>query len=208
VDDRRLEIDRRIIQNHGTYVQIAEEFGFSSNQVRNHAIHHLSRQLSVTYGRKELIQNLEIAEELKQVLENAKSIFQRNYEERKDHLALKSLDSILKGLELIARIAAFLHEAKVMEQRAKQEENETRVDQEHAEFMNRALSRLNYAELTMLQKLLDKAEGRTDARIEDVTLPPDLESAIVRAVDSVRDDRGFEVETHRFDLVGTCSDCR
>lgn len=48
---------------------------------------------------------------------------------------------------------------------------------------------------------------RSCGRIEDITLPPDLEAAIFRAIDSVRDSCDFEVEEHRFDLIGTCQDC-
>jgi len=48
---------------------------------------------------------------------------------------------------------------------------------------------------------------RSCGRIEDFTLPPDLEAAIFRAVDTVRSGCDFDVEEHRFDLIGTCQDC-
>ena len=162
VDERRLEIDRLLIQGHGTYVQIAEEFGFSHGQVRNHAINHLSRQLATTYGRRELIQNTQMVDELKEVLENAKLIFQRNYEANKDVTALRALDSIRLTLELVARIAAYIHEAKRMEEQEFHQSAEEMLEEQYDRFMDKAMQRLNYSELEMLNKLLAKANGETD----------------------------------------------
>lgn len=44
-------------------------------------------------------------------------------------------------------------------------------------------------------------------RIEDVMLPAALEEALHAACDGVDHD-GFEVDTHRVELLGTCGDCR
>jgi Fur family transcriptional regulator, ferric uptake regulator len=44
-------------------------------------------------------------------------------------------------------------------------------------------------------------------RIDDVVLPASIESALARAAEEARDQRGFDVDSHRFELVGTCADC-
>ncbi len=48
---------------------------------------------------------------------------------------------------------------------------------------------------------------RSCGRIEDITLPPELEAAIGTAIGAVRVERGFEVDDHRFDLMGVCGNC-
>lgn len=45
-------------------------------------------------------------------------------------------------------------------------------------------------------------------RLEDVTLPSPIESALARATDEALAQRGFVVDSHRFELVGTCAGCR
>lgn len=169
VHERRLEIDRRVIQNIGNYTEIAEDFNLSMQAVRNHAINHLSRQLATTYGRRELIHNTKMVDQLKEVLENAKSIFQRNYDQGHDNTALKALDSIRMTLELVARIAAYIHEAKMMEERANQQTDEELQQDQDQKFLRQAMSRLTYNELDILQKLLAKVSGETD----EVIIPDD-----------------------------------
>ena len=43
--------------------------------------------------------------------------------------------------------------------------------------------------------------------VEDFTAPPALERALARAVGAVADDAGFTTNTHRLDLIGTCTAC-
>jgi Fur family transcriptional regulator, ferric uptake regulator len=43
--------------------------------------------------------------------------------------------------------------------------------------------------------------------IEDVTLPAAIEEALHDAADEARTQRDFEVDSHRFELVGTCAGC-
>ncbi len=45
-------------------------------------------------------------------------------------------------------------------------------------------------------------------RIADVHPSPGLERALAQAARLAADEQGFEVTEHRFDLVGTCADCR
>lgn len=45
-------------------------------------------------------------------------------------------------------------------------------------------------------------------RIDDVTLPDDVESSLHGVADRASHEHGYEVDTHRLELVGTCPDCR
>lgn len=44
-------------------------------------------------------------------------------------------------------------------------------------------------------------------RIDDVTLPRDIEHALGQAAEAANEQRGYEVDSHRFELVGTCPAC-
>ena len=44
-------------------------------------------------------------------------------------------------------------------------------------------------------------------RVEDVTIPPELESTMDRTVDRLARRSGFAKVRHRLDLIGTCRVC-
>lgn len=44
-------------------------------------------------------------------------------------------------------------------------------------------------------------------RIDDVTFPGDIERALGQAAEAANEQRGYEVDSHRFELVGTCPGC-
>jgi Fur family transcriptional regulator, ferric uptake regulator len=45
-------------------------------------------------------------------------------------------------------------------------------------------------------------------RLDDVTLPADLEASILRSTARLGGDLGYEVHGHRLELVGLCRSCR
>ena len=47
----------------------------------------------------------------------------------------------------------------------------------------------------------------TCGKVEDVTIPADLESAMDRTIDRVARRAGFAHVSHRLDLIGTCRSC-
>ncbi len=44
-------------------------------------------------------------------------------------------------------------------------------------------------------------------RIDDVVLPPAIERALGEAAGEARDQRGYVIDSHRLELVGTCGRC-
>ncbi len=45
-------------------------------------------------------------------------------------------------------------------------------------------------------------------RLDDVTLPSDLEASILRSTVSLGAGLGYEVRSHQLELIGVCGDCR
>jgi Fur family transcriptional regulator, ferric uptake regulator len=44
-------------------------------------------------------------------------------------------------------------------------------------------------------------------RIDDVVLPPAIERALAAAAAEAHDQRGYTIDSHRLELVGTCESC-
>ncbi len=45
-------------------------------------------------------------------------------------------------------------------------------------------------------------------RIDDVTLPAELEASLHAVADDASQEHGYDLDGHRLELVGTCHDCR
>jgi hypothetical protein len=179
---KRLEIDRRLVQGHG-YAALGREFNLPMMSIRYHAQNHLSRQIAVTYARREVMESAELMQKLHEMIQNGQEIFNRNFENGRDATALKAIDSMRLVWELICKIYAHVAEVRRLEQEAERASIESRIEEENAEFLQEAMQRLNYAELEMLQKLLAKANGEIDeVIIRDqgspfVNIKPDFENA-------------------------------
>ena len=158
---KRLEIDRRLVKGHG-YAALARQFQLPMTSIRNHAQKHLSRQIAVTYSRIEMTESTQLMEKLHEMIENGQAIFNRNFERGRDGTALKAIDSMRLVWELITKIYAYVAEVRRLEQDAERASIESRIEEESAEFLQEAMSRLNNAELLMLDRLVKKASGQTD----------------------------------------------
>lgn len=161
---KRLEIDREIVQG-GNLSKIARKYGLPYNSLYNHSQNHLSRQLVQAYEKKELAESLNLLNRIEDMLNKAEEIFNRNYEAKKDLTALKALGEQRNTIELLAKIAAYLHETRALELQSKQEDYETRREREEQEFVSKALDRLNPSEADIWEKLIEKIHGLTDEEI-------------------------------------------
>lgn len=47
----------------------------------------------------------------------------------------------------------------------------------------------------------------TCGRIDDISLPDDIERSLMRAVQGASGDHGYQLTSHRLELVGVCADC-
>ena len=164
----RLAIDQKLVQGQ-SYSSIGREYNLPMMSVRNHAHNHLSRQLMVAWDRKETVQSMELMEKLREVLDNAQSIFKRNFDQGRDNTALRAIDSIRLTLELVARISAYVAEAKRAEAQTQAPDFQTFLEQEEREQAQRACDRLNEAEMDLYIRLINKIEGHTN----EVIIPDD-----------------------------------
>ncbi len=164
----RLEIDRAICRGV-SLSQIARKYGVSRDSVGYHAEHHLSRQLAKAWEKKELAEGMDLLGRIEGILSKAETIFNRNYAKQKDGMALKALAEQRCTIELLAKIAAYMHETRAMELDASQGNYEARRRQEEKEFVSMALDRLNEAEADLWVALLEKIHGQ---RHDDIVPAP------------------------------------
>lgn len=147
----RIEIDRSLASGISCQ-KIANEFGVDSQAVRRHRDNHLTRQLVTALEKKQLTESMALLSRIEGILVAADDIFRRNYEKGKDGLALKALAEQRSTIELLARIAAFLHENRAAELQSSKEAQ--------AEAAREDLKTLSVDELHILRSLSLKAKSR------------------------------------------------
>ena len=148
---KRLEIDRALVEG-GNISKIAKEYGVPYNALYRHSQEHLSRQLVKAYEMRSSSENMDLMNRIDKMIDNAQTIFQRNFDKKKDYLALQALNSQKGIIELLAKISAHLHQSRAMELEASQKEDNYE--------MKLAIERLPTCELEMLGNLQDKLTGK------------------------------------------------
>jgi hypothetical protein len=155
---KRVEMDRELVQGK-SYAMVGSEFGVSWQSLRNHKENHLSRQLVQAYNKQGLAESMDLLGRIDKILSRAEKIFQRNYDKGDvpgDTLALKALGEQRSTIELLAKISAYLHEARLAELQNSREHFEA----EQEALTQERLARLTTDELKMLLYLQHKMQGR------------------------------------------------
>lgn len=81
---------------------------------------------------------------------------------------------------------------------------------EHAEVVRRVITEGEFARYELTEELTEHHHHLICTRcgkVEDVTIPPDLETTMDRAVDRLAKRSGFAKVRHRLDLIGMCRTC-
>ncbi len=164
---KRLDIDRQLVEGK-SYAGIAREYGVNDDAARSHAREHLSRQLVQSFQQRQAAENSNLMGQIDQILARAEMIFKRNYRAKHDITALKALEQ-RNTIELLARIAAYLHQAKVDEL----DNNREAWEKEQRQAIAEGVKYLTTAELTMFRKLQDKILARDPSTI---IIPDERES--------------------------------
>ena len=161
---KRLELDRLLVEGR-SLASIGHQYQVSPDSLRIHRERHLSRQLVQAYEKQELSKSMDLLTRIEDILSKAQNIFDRNYLAKKDDLALRALSEQRNTIELLAKIAAFLHESRAMELQRQQGTYETKWREEQREQTMLVCDRLNPEEQDLLERLHAKINGETD---EDV----------------------------------------
>ena len=160
---RRLDIDREIVKG-GNLARIAKNFDLPYNSLYNHAQSHTTRQLAQAWEKRDLEESHNLLGKIDEIIYAAEDIFRRNYEAKKDGIALKALDSKRSTIELLAKISYSLHQAKVTElELARIESGQGDYNREQ-EYQER-LKILTDEELKMLLRLSEKLESQDPTMI-------------------------------------------
>jgi hypothetical protein len=151
---RRLELDREIVRGV-RLSELAVRFGVDYHSLRCHAKMHISRQLATVMAKKEITVGEELLETINKIITRAEAIFDRNYKDKKDFLALKALDSQRNTIQLLSNISAQLHAAKMAELEL---ERKTAGTDEHSKELEwqRKIQVLTNRELKLYQRLTAK----------------------------------------------------
>lgn len=150
---KRLEIDKEIISG-GNLTELAKRYGINYNTMYFHAKNHISRQLLTYENQQKLIQNTDLLQKIDNIITKTEDIFRRNYEKKKDIVALKALSTQKGVLELLAKISFEIHASRQLDIQTTNEEAEEQKQTEFAE----SIKVLTMSELLMLEHLQKKIE--------------------------------------------------
>lgn len=81
---------------------------------------------------------------------------------------------------------------------------------EHAEVVRRVITEGEFARYELAEELTEHHHHlicSNCGKVEDVRIPPDLETTMDRVVDRLAKRSGFAKVRHRLDLIGTCRAC-
>lgn len=81
---------------------------------------------------------------------------------------------------------------------------------EHAGVVRRVITEGEFARYELAEELTEHHHHlicSNCGKVEDVRIPPDLETTMDRAVDRLAKRSGFAKVRHRLDLIGTCRAC-
>jgi hypothetical protein len=164
----RLPLEKAFLQGK-TIASLSREFNVSEDIIRHHCSNHLSRQLAKAWSTKELNNSVDMLSILDDLILKAKDIFDRNYKKGADVTALKALDSQRNTIELLCKVAAYMHESKLMElDQMKQQDTHERDEQ-----IQQDLGVLTIEELKMLEAISLKIE-KQDSSI--IIIPDQIDS--------------------------------
>jgi hypothetical protein len=166
-----LQIDRVCVEGQ-SYNRVSRRFGVSAYSIAHHTRFHLSRQLVQAYQQKSQIENMNLLGRIDKILLHAENIFERNYNRRRDLVALKALAEQRCTIDMLARISMYLHEARAAELQAAQGRNDEQEALAQAEFTQLICDRLDAVEVDLWLRLCEKINGETDepVRFPTVTL--------------------------------------
>ncbi|MFZ5451847.1 MAG: hypothetical protein ACOZF2_08280 [Thermodesulfobacteriota bacterium] len=118
----------------------------------------MSRQLTQAWERKGLAENMDLLARIDKIIDRAEKIFSRNYAKESvsgDTLALKALGEQRSTIELLAKISAYLHQARLLELENSQDRFQEEREAEHKE----RLKKLSFEELLVMSYIQTKMMG-------------------------------------------------
>ncbi len=180
----RLEIDRALIAGE-SILKISRLYGVSANSLHNHAQNHLSRQLVQAMEKKQLTQDFDLLNKIDSILTRTEQIFTRNFNKKRDRIALEAIKEQRNTIELLAKISFALHEAKKLEA---QQTQSSHIEEQNQQLME-DLKVLTIDELKVFMALTQKIESQD----KTIKVLPQLPSS--------RFETGFdgEYDTNEFD---------
>lgn len=150
----RLEIDRQLVKGI-SHSKIVREFEVPYDSLRYHSLNHLSRQLIKSQEMQEAIQSGGLVAEIESLLARSKNILDKAEAKGQMNLALNAIKETRGTLDLLARIAATLHQIRAQELQQQQSEN----DEQREIYDKEQVARLTDDELSMLIALGEKLSG-------------------------------------------------
>ena len=166
------EIERQIVSGKNLS-KLSKDYKVSYNSMYNHSQHHVTRQMATAQAQKQMSESMHLLERIDDLIGRTENIFQRNYDKKKDGMALKAIAEQRQTFELLCKISAYMHEHKRMELEEKQLQYGDKEEQEQEKnvqaLFDEAEQKLNKLEQELFFSLLSKVLDEEDFAVEKTT---------------------------------------
>lgn len=164
ISERRFEIEQKILQGQ-PLTTISQEFNISYESLHGHKSNgHIPKSLIQVQERTNLAERFNILNELEEIVNRTKDIFNRAYADEKYHTALKALDSQRGSYDILCKMLSLYQQTLQLENenlRLKAGDNNTEIQAEERKKLTRQLKSLTESELKVLIMIQSKAENDT-----------------------------------------------
>lgn len=161
LNENVLQINREIARGV-PLAKIAKFYSVPYNSLFKHRHQHLPRQIVQAFDKKESGQSDALLNTISEILEKARIVFDRNFAEGKDTVALRALENQKGTIALLASISHDLQQAKLFEQG---QQGSSGMDEEQKESLQKGLRALSFQELTVLKKLALKINAASKQEV-------------------------------------------
>ena len=133
--------------------KLSRKYNLSLNSLYAHRDNHLPRQLVTGYQIKQTNHAVQMRDKIDQIIDKAEDIFERNYQKKRDGMALKALDSQRQTFELLLKISQFLLEAEQVSSSQNEEDIIRKYKEEQQQDIDEKISIFTEQEKHLLMML-------------------------------------------------------
>lgn len=195
---KRLDIDRQIARGQ-SLTAVCRAFQVSRDALANHRDKHLSRQLSQAIRRQQALDSIDILGDLDGLIKRTRSILDMAEDRKKFNVALSALRELRGFYELLAKIAAYLHESQAAEREQEGIERDEELRQEQERQAAELLSKLSEIEQSLFSALNLRMMQGSPVFSNDAT-PDELIKAFTRLLPF---DKQTQMEAYLRDIGGS-----
>jgi hypothetical protein len=154
INKNRLEIDKAIVSGHNLK-ELAKNYDVEYYSLYRHSQNHVIKKLSQAIEKRQLNESFDLLNIVDKSLSDIRTIYERNFDQGKDLIALKAMDSARNMMDLLIKASYEFHQAKLLELEIIKEQNKKGADQGKEELEERLKIMFSKRDLKLFKMYVD-----------------------------------------------------